>query len=179
MSEPLASLAKKIDQNVNAASPKYPQKLGTFVIMGDAPGRVDELRGLAECEGLSRVTLCVGNAPQRYEINPNADVTVVIYTPGRPRDNQVVANFALRRGELTDARQNDIRTALAKVLPKYPARASPGPDRESLTAHAEVDSRFFSSRAVCALCDRSDPQPNNNATAQMAAPMPHVVPHGG
>ena len=118
MSESVASLAKKIDQKVNDASPKYPQKLGTFVIIGDAPGRVDELRGLAQCEELSRVTLCVGNAPPRYEINPNADVTVVIYTPGRPRENQVVANFALRRGELDDARQNEILNALAKVLPK-------------------------------------------------------------
>ena len=118
MSESLASLAAKLDQKVDAASPKYPQKLGTFVIVGDAPGRVDQLRGMAECEGFRRVTLCIGNAPAKYEINPIADVTVVIYTPGRPRESQVVANYALRRGELDETRQDAILNALAKVLPK-------------------------------------------------------------
>ncbi len=119
MSDPLASLVKRIDTKVNEASPKYTRnKLGAFVIIGDVPGRVDDLRGLAECEGLSRVTLCIGNPPPRYEVNGEADVTVVIYTPGRPGQNHVVANFALRTGELNDARSNAIVEALAKVLPK-------------------------------------------------------------
>jgi hypothetical protein len=114
----LASLVKRMDETINAASGKHPQKLGTFVIIGDAPGRVEELRGLAECESLKRVTLCVGDAPARYEVNKNAEVTVVIYTPGRPGRQTVTANFTMRPGELDAARSDAIIAALSNVLPK-------------------------------------------------------------
>ena len=118
MSDPLTSLVKRMDETVNAAAGKYPQKLGTFVIIGDAPGRAEDLRGLAECESLKRVTLCIGAAPARYEVNKDADLTVVIYTPGRPGRQAVTANFALRTGELDDAKSDAIIAALANVLPK-------------------------------------------------------------
>jgi hypothetical protein len=119
MSDPLTGLVKRIDARINEASPKHTKsKLGTFVIVGDAPGRADQLRSLAQWEGLNRVNLCIGAAPQRYEVNGAADVTVVIYTPGRPRDNQVVANFAFRSGELTEAQSDAILEALSRVLPK-------------------------------------------------------------
>lgn len=118
MNDPLTSLVKKIDDKVNAASGKHPNKLGTFVIIGDKAGRADELRGLATCESLQRVTLCIGAAPQRYEVNPDADVTIVIYTVGRPGRQTVTANFALRNDELNDAKSDAILAALANVLPK-------------------------------------------------------------
>jgi hypothetical protein len=118
MSDPLASLVKKIDQQVNAAAGKHKQKLGTFVIIGDAPGQADQLRSLAKRESLQRVTLCIGNPPPRYEVNRAADLTIVIYTVGRPRQNQVVANFALRERELDQAKTDAILAALAQVLPK-------------------------------------------------------------
>ena len=120
MNYPLASLVKKIDETVNTASPKYRpgQKLGAFVIIGDAPGRADQLRGIAKTDSLSRVTLSIGAAPPRYEINPAADVTVVIYTPGRPGQNKVTANFALRTSDLDDCMTYEIITALSDVLPK-------------------------------------------------------------
>ena len=118
MSDPLASLVKKINDKVEAASSKYPQKLGAFVLIGDAHGRAEELRGLAECESLQRVTLCIGGAPPRYEVNKDADVTVVIYTPGRPGRQTVTANFALRQGQLDAATTDAIIAALANVLPK-------------------------------------------------------------
>src|SRR5712691_10645051 len=120
MSEPLTGLVKKIDEKVNAASGKYKpgQKLGTFVIVPDAPGRADQLRDMATCESLQRVTLSVGAAPPRYEVNPTAYVTVVIYTPGRPGQNRVAANFALREGELDDCMSEEIIAARSNVLPK-------------------------------------------------------------
>ena len=120
MSDPLTSLVKIIDQKVDAASGKYTQgrKLGTFVIIGDAQDRAEQLRCLAQGESLQRVTLCIGAAPPRYEVNPAADVTVVIYQPGRPGRQAVTANFALRPGELDDAKCNAIVAALEKVLPK-------------------------------------------------------------
>lgn len=120
MNEPLASLVKTIDETVNAASPKYPggRRLGTFVIMPDKAGLADQLRGMAKQESLSRVNLCIGAAPPRYEINPAADVTVVIYTPGRPNKNVVTANFALQNSDLDRCMSDEIIEALSKVLPK-------------------------------------------------------------
>ena len=120
MSDPLTSLVKKINEKVNEASPKYKagQRFGAFVILPDAPGLADQLRGLAECERLSRVTLSIGAAPQRYEVNPQAEVTVVIYHPGRPGQQTVAANFAYRQCELDDTSGAAIVAALAKVLPK-------------------------------------------------------------
>lgn len=120
MSDPLASLVKKIDDTVNAASGKYPggRRLGTFVIMPDAACLADQLRGLAKSESLKQVNLCIGNAPPRYEIAAEAQVTVVIYTPGRPGQNKVTANFALRECELDDLTADAIIAALSKVLPK-------------------------------------------------------------
>jgi hypothetical protein len=118
MSDPLTGLVKKIDEKLEAASAKYPNKLGTFVIIGNTDGRAEQLRGLATCESLQRVTLCIGAAPQRYEVNPDVDVTVVIYSVGRPGRQTVTANFALRTGELDEAKCDAILAALANVLPK-------------------------------------------------------------
>jgi len=120
VSDPLASLVKKIDQTINEASGKYPggRKLGTFLIIGDGNGRADQLRDLARKEGLQRVSLCLGAAPPRYEVNNEADVTVVIYNPNRPGRQSVTANFALRKGELDETMSEAIVEALSKVLPK-------------------------------------------------------------
>jgi hypothetical protein len=120
MSDPLTSLVKKIEQKVDEASPKYKpkQRLGAFVMVSDSPGQADRLRGLAECELLKRVNLSIGGATARYEINPQAALTVVVYTPGRPGQQSVAANFALREGKLDEVMINKIIAALAKVLPK-------------------------------------------------------------
>ena len=50
MNEPLTSLVKKIDQRINEAAGKYRpgQRLGSFVIVPDAPGLADEFRSLAQ-----------------------------------------------------------------------------------------------------------------------------------
>ena len=120
MSDPLTSLVKKIDQKVNEAAGKYKEgrSLGTYVIANDAAGLAEQLRGMAKTDGLRRVSLCIGAAPPRYEVANEADVTVVIYNPGRRNEQAVVANFALRKGELDDAKSDAIVAALAKVLPK-------------------------------------------------------------
>lgn len=118
MSDSLTSLVKTIDQKVNEASGKYPRKLGTFVIIGDAKGRAEQLRELAKNEALGRVTLCIGAAPPRYEVSSEAEVTVVIYNPERPGRQSVQANFALRPGQLDETTSDAIVAALSKVLPK-------------------------------------------------------------
>ncbi|MCE9564432.1 MAG: hypothetical protein K8U57_20535 [Planctomycetes bacterium] len=116
----MTSLVKKIDKAVEQAAPKHTagQKLGTFVIIGSTEGRDEQLRGIATKESLKHLALCIGVAPPRYEVNPDADVTVVIYTVGRPGRQEVVANFALRQCELDEAKTAAIVEALAKVLPK-------------------------------------------------------------
>jgi hypothetical protein len=43
-----------------------------------------------------------------------ADLTVVIYQ----NSNRVAANFAFKKGELSEERANDILEALSRVLPK-------------------------------------------------------------
>ena len=54
------------------------RKLGTFVIMRDAHGRADQLRGLAQKQALERVSLCIGDAGPRYAVAPEAEPTAVV-----------------------------------------------------------------------------------------------------
>ena len=54
------------------------------------------------------------NPIKKYRVNPDADVTVVLYT-----DNKVKANYAFRKGELTDKDVDAIVAAVpGKILPK-------------------------------------------------------------
>jgi hypothetical protein len=114
----LASLVKKIDQRLDAAAGKAAQPLGAYVLfVNNADGLDKQLRGMAEKEALKRVNLCIGAPPAAYEVAPEADVTVVIYSAGR-RGQPVTANFALRKGELDDAKADAIVKALSEVLPR-------------------------------------------------------------
>ena len=57
----MTSLVKKIDQRMQAAVGKTPQKLGAYVMfMNDASGLDQRLRGLAEKEAIGRVALGIG-----------------------------------------------------------------------------------------------------------------------
>jgi len=113
----LTSLVKKIDRRLAAAG-KSARPQGVYVIfVNNADGLDKQLRGIAEKEGLKRVNLCIGAPPAAYEVAPAADVTVVIYNAGR-RGQPVTANFALRKGELDDAKTEAIVKALSDVLPK-------------------------------------------------------------
>ena len=116
----MTRLVNKIDQTVDEGSNKRAegQKLGVFLIISDADGRAEQLRTLVKKESLKRISFCIGTAPPRYEVNKEADVTVVVYTVGRPGRQEVSANFALRKGELNDTKRNDIVAAVSKVLPK-------------------------------------------------------------
>ena len=115
----MTSLVKKIDQRVDAASGKVPRALGVYVIFDCNAGGLDQrLRAIAEKEKLKRVSLCIGPPPADYGVAREADLTVVIYTPGRRAQQRVTANFALRRGELDQAKADAIVKALAEVLPR-------------------------------------------------------------
>jgi hypothetical protein len=118
-SDPLTGLVKKIDALVDATPGKGPRPVGVYVIfVSNADGLDKRLREMAEKEALKRVSLCVGKPPEDYEVAKEADVTVVIYQVGRRRQEKVMANFALRKGELDEAKADAIVKALSEVLPK-------------------------------------------------------------
>lgn len=118
-SDPLTGLVKKIDERIDAMQSKPPRAPGAYLIVNNnAAGLDQQLRGMAEREALKRVNLCIGAPPADYEVSPDADVTVVIYNLNRRGQQKVTANFALRTGELTDAKTEAILKALSDVLPK-------------------------------------------------------------
>jgi hypothetical protein len=114
----LTGLVKAIDQRLDAAG-KTARLLGAYVIfVSNADGLEQRLRGMAEKETLKRVNLCIGAVPKNYEVAGDADVTVVIYSVGRRNEQHVTANFALRKGELTEEKTFAVVQALSDVLPR-------------------------------------------------------------
>src|SRR5262249_36600458 len=85
--------------------------------MNDVAGLEQRLRGLAEKEAIQRVALGIGVPPRDYEVAAEADITVVVYSPARRTQQRVTANFALRQGELDDAKADEIVKAIGAVLP--------------------------------------------------------------
>src|SRR5947209_11583084 len=118
MSDPLTSLVKKIDQRLQTAR-KTGRPPGVYILFDSSAGGLDkQLRELAEKEKLTSVSLCIGTLPRNYEVNKEADVTVVIYRIGGRRQEPVTANFAFRKGELDEAKADAIVKALSDILPK-------------------------------------------------------------
>ena len=114
----MTGLVKAIDQRLDAAG-KTARLLGAYVIfVSNADGLEQRLRGMADNEALKRVNLCIGAAPKNYEVAGDADVTVVIYSVGRRNEQHVTANFALRKGELTEEKAFAVVQALSEVLPR-------------------------------------------------------------
>lgn len=114
----MTGLVKKIDQRVGAAG-KSPRTIGAYVIFIDnAEGLDKKIRETAEKEGIKHAAFGIGDVPNSYAVAKEADVTVVVYNPGRRNKQNVKANFALRQGELTDAKVDDIVKAISDVLPR-------------------------------------------------------------
>jgi hypothetical protein len=119
MSDPLTSLVKKIDQQVDTVTRKAGGGLGTYVIFVDnAEGLDKKLQAMAEKDALKHVTLGIGSPPPVYEVSGDAALTVVIYNVDRRGRQNVKANFALRKGELDETKSKAIVKALAEVLAK-------------------------------------------------------------
>ena len=115
----MTGLVKKIDERLDAVTAKTPRAPGAYVLFDSKVQGLDgELRSMAECEALKRVHLCIGAPPQDYEVSRDAQVTVVVYNMNRRGQQKVTANFALRTGELTDEKIDDIVKAVSEMLPK-------------------------------------------------------------
>ena len=95
-SEPLTALLKKMDE-LNVKYKK--QDLGTCAIFIDkSEGVRSALKKMASKAELKQLIVATLDAPpNRYEINKEADVTVLIY-----KGIVVKANHSFRKGELDD-----------------------------------------------------------------------------
>ena len=73
---------------------------------------------MARDQELKNLVLSIWNdsdapaGPKKYHVNPDADVTVVLYT-----DHKVRANYAFRKGELSEKDMDAITGEVSKILP--------------------------------------------------------------
>ena len=114
ISDNLTGLVKKIDK---ATADNTKARMGSFVVFcNDDEKLEDKLKGLAKKESLTKTVLSLVDrkaGPPGYEIHPDADVTVVLYS-GR----NTKAQFAYKKGELKEKDVEEIIAALPKILPK-------------------------------------------------------------
>lgn len=110
----LASLATELDKKITANSDK---KLSSFVnLLGKDPGALkSQAKDFATKNKLENVAIVVPeeneNGPADYQINPAADVTVLIY-----RNGKVAANHAVSAGKLDKAEVDKILADTKKIL---------------------------------------------------------------
>jgi len=114
LSDPLASLAKKID----AATDKNSEcKMGSFIVfLNDDEDLDKKLKDLADKEHLSKISLATLSnkaGPEAYKIAKDADVTVILYSK-----NECKGNYAFKKGEMTESDVEKIVADVAKIVPK-------------------------------------------------------------
>jgi hypothetical protein len=114
LSKPVETLIKKIDK----ANEKYAdKKMGSFFVFlnNDSDELQNKLKAVAAKEHLKHTVLALDNAagPKNYDVAPEADVTVVLYT-----DRNVKANYAFKKSELNAKAIDKIIADLPKILPK-------------------------------------------------------------
>ncbi len=109
-SEPLTSLVKQIDSKIGEN-----RKLKSFVVLIPKKGEnpTDDLKKVATTAGITHVPLTIGESPDGppdYEVAPNADVTVLMWS-----GHKVKANHAFK-GELTEENIKAIVADVPKIL---------------------------------------------------------------
>ena len=113
ISDSLTSLVKKID---DATVKNSKSRMGSFVVFcNDDEKLPDKLKDLATKEKLKKCILTVEGrkaGPSGYDLNKDADITVVLYTK-----RTVKANHAFKKGELKDKDIDKIIEDLSKILP--------------------------------------------------------------
>ncbi len=90
--------------------------MGSFVVfLSDEESLKEKAKGMAEKQGLKACVLTVDNVagPKGYNINKDADVTVVLYNK-----RKVQANYAFKKGELNSEAIEKIVADLPKILPE-------------------------------------------------------------
>jgi hypothetical protein len=103
----VTKLLKKID---GCTCKNEDCSMGSFVVfLSDKEGLENELKNLAKENDIKKLVLSIDNpaGPKAYKIAKDADVTVVLY-----KSRTVKANYAFKKGELTD---KDIDTIVGDV----------------------------------------------------------------
>jgi hypothetical protein len=107
----LTKLIKRIDE---ATDRNKDRNMGSFVVLlSDSDNLESELKELAKKERIRHCILTIDDpeGPNGYNLDPEADVTVLLYTK-----LTVKANHALEKGHLTDKAIEAIVAELAKIL---------------------------------------------------------------
>lgn len=113
----LTRLLKRVDQ---ITGKHKDADMGSFVVfVSSDKGLESQLKDVARDQELKNLILAIWNegdqpaGPRKYRVNPDAAVTVVLYT-----DLNVKANHAYRKGELSDKDIDGIAGEVSKILPK-------------------------------------------------------------
>ena len=113
MNDGLTGLVKKIE----AESAKHSDcEMGSFVVFCNDDDRLEkQLKDFIAKEKLKKTVVAIDKpaGPRGYKISPDADVTVVLYV-----HKTVKANYAFKKGELTDKAVAQIVGDLPKILPE-------------------------------------------------------------
>lgn len=107
-----AKLLQKLDA-ATAANSKC--EMGSFAVyLTDDDKASAKLEELAKENKIKNLTLSIDNpaGPAKYEINKDADITVVLYN-----EHKVVANYSFKKGEIKDADIDAIIKDVAKIVP--------------------------------------------------------------
>jgi hypothetical protein len=106
----LTKLLKKLD--TCCAKNKGCEMASFVVFCNDDDGLDKKLKKVAEDANLKTVVLSIDNpaGPRKYNVNKEADVTVVLY-----KDRTVKHNVAFKKGELTDKAIDAIISAVPKI----------------------------------------------------------------
>jgi hypothetical protein len=113
VSDSLTSLVKKIDE---ATAKNKECRMGSFVVFLNDDSKLEkQLKELAEKENIKNTILTIDNpaGPNGYDIDKNADVTVVLYSKKNVKVNQ-----AYKKGELKDGEITKIVADIKKILPE-------------------------------------------------------------
>jgi hypothetical protein len=109
----LTKLIKRIDQCTIKNSGA---SMGSFVVfLSSDEALADQLKSIAKKQGIEKTVLSIDNpaGPKGYNVNKDADVTVVLYV-----DHTVKSNRAFRTGQLNDQAINQVVADVGKILPK-------------------------------------------------------------
>jgi hypothetical protein len=109
----VTSLVKKID---TATVKNQKSDMRSWVIfLSDQEGLDKKLKEFADKDNIKKTALAIDNpgGPPSYRIAKDADVTVLLYDHKR-----VKANFAFKKGQLTEKDIDKIVHALPKIMPE-------------------------------------------------------------
>lgn len=114
ISDNLTSLVKKIDE---ATHKNAKARMGSFVVVCNDDEKMEEkLKDMAKKEGVKKTVLTLVDdkaGPSGYELHPDADITVVLYSKRNTK-----AQYAYKKGELKDKDIEVILADLSKILPE-------------------------------------------------------------